>query len=120
MMRTAVVLLVACAACGSSSEFQLTATPPHALQPKNPADVKVVQAPARADGMPIGHLTVESGTHVSDEPQTEEVLQLAVQSAAEHGCDAIEVEPAESHLFATSNGTPLHKTTQRARCFVTP
>lgn len=120
LVKTALVVFATCVACGSSSEFELTAKPPHAMQPKNPAEVKVVQAPAHAEGVEVGHLEVESGTHVSGDAQTDEVMQLAVKSAAEHGCDAIETEPADVHLAATSNGTPLHRTTLRARCFVTP
>lgn len=120
LMGTGIALLATCVACGGHSDFELTAKPPHAMQPKNPADVKVVKAPGHAEGMQVGHFEASSGPHVSDEPETNEVLQNAVQTAAENGCDAIEVEPAEAHLMATSNGTPLHETTQRVRCFVTP
>jgi hypothetical protein len=114
-----IVLLVTCS-CGHHSDLEMTAQPPHAMQPKNPAEVKVVHAPAHAQGVQVGHFEASSGPHVSDEPETDEVLQNAVQTAAENGCDSIEVEPAEAHLMATSNGTPLHETTQRVRCFVTP
>jgi hypothetical protein len=112
--------LIGVGGCRAHSSFEPTATPPHALQAKDVEDVRVVRAPAHADGVEVGHIEVSSKPHVHSDPREEVTLELVRASAAEHGCDSVEVEPADSHLYATSNGTPLYKSTQRARCFVKP
>lgn len=106
--------------CSAHTNFEATATPPHPLRAKDVADVQVVRAPTHAEGVEVGRIEVSSKPHAHSDPREEITLELVRASAAEHGCDSVEVEPADSHLYATSNGTPLYKSTQRARCFVKP
>jgi hypothetical protein len=114
------LFLLVLAGCSAHTSFEPTAKPPHELAAKNIDDVRVVRAPAHAQGVEIGHIEVSTKPHVFERPREEVTLDLVRAAAAEHGCDSIEVEAADSHLYATSNGTPLYKSTQRGRCFVNP
>jgi hypothetical protein len=89
------------------------------MQPKRPSEVMVLSPHVRAQGVDVGLIEVTSEPHYSSEPHTNETLGLLRQEAAQRGCDAIEVGPADSHLFMMGS-TPMHRTTQRARCFVKP
>lgn len=104
--------------CGPKVHFEKLAEPPHAMAAKGIDSVVVVRAPERAQGILVGRLTATSRTHVSFDAQEGETLPLLREAGAAHGCDTIEVDTAQAHLFATSNGTPLNKTTQHAGCFV--
>src|SRR4051812_37768776 len=112
--------LLAVGGCSAHTSFEQTAKPPHELATKNIDDVQIVRAPAHARGVEIGRVEVSTKPHVFERPREEITLELVRAAAAEHGCDSVEVEAADSHLYATSNGTPLYKSTQRARCYVNP
>ncbi len=79
----------------------------------------MVMPPAQARGVEVGLIEITSDPHYSWDPQTQETLGLLRQEAAERGCDAIQPGPADSNLFMMGS-TPMHRTTQHARCFVTP
>ena len=113
------LLLLGCVGCAAESSFEPTAKPPHAMQPKRPSEVRVVSEPAHAQGVEVGRIEVTSEPHYSWDPQTDQTLGLLRQEAAQRGCDAIQVGPADSNLFMMGS-TPMHRTTQSARCFVTP
>jgi hypothetical protein len=75
--------------------------------------------PMRATGVEVGKLEATSDPSYSWQPQTQETLGLLRQEAAARGCDSIEPDPADTDLFMMGS-TPMHRTTQSARCFVTP
>lgn len=117
----ALVLSLLCGGCfpAAWSSYEPTGAPPHPMRRKMPSEVQVVMPPVRAAGVEVGKLEATSDPSYSWEPQTQETLGLLRQEAAARGCDAIEPDPADTELFMMGS-TPMRRTTQSARCFVTP
>lgn len=117
----AIVLSLSFSACGGGAEFVSVAPPPRALTPKRPEAVEVAGAPASArNPVEIGRVDASSSAHPPTGNGLEDVLERLRKMAGEHGCDLIVLSAPTESLFATSNGTPLYRTHQSARCFVYP
>jgi hypothetical protein len=118
-MKLACIVVFLAGGCANRSGLELTAKPPHAMNPKRPSEVVVVMAPARAPGVEVGRLEAESGPHYGWESKSSQTLEILRQKAAQNGCDAIQVDPAGTIPFMSSS-PPKRRTIQHARCFVTP
>jgi hypothetical protein len=108
-------------ACGGGVDFAPAAPPPRALTPKAPEAVEVVDAsPAGRNAIEIGTFKATSSAHPPTGDGHEDVLARLRRAAGERGCDAIVLSAIEQKLYATSNGTPLYRAHQSARCLVYP
>lgn len=124
MLRSSRCLVVslsflALAGCGAGGSFTPAAGAPH--RPARAAGSVRVQLGAEPGQIELGRIKAASGVHPPTSSGIEEgragVRDQLLTIAAEHGCEAIVLldVPVED-LYATSNGTPLYKTHQEARC----
>jgi hypothetical protein len=89
--------------------------------PRTPESVEIVLVPTAAKNpVEVGVIKATSSAHPPTGDGREDVLGRLRKSAGDHGCDAIVLSTTEESLFATSNGTPLYRAHQSARCFVYP
>ena len=117
--RSALLFATALTACGAGASFEPTAAPPHPTSARNPDSVALLDAPPTAAvAVEIGRMQADSGTHAPTSDGKAEALAQLRMLAGQNGCDAIMISEPTEELFATSNGTPLYKTHQRAICFV--
>jgi hypothetical protein len=101
--------------CGAGGSFTPAEGAPQRAA-RSPQSVEVV-ANAGPEHVELGQIKAASGVHPPTGDGKDEVLAQLKEIAGEHGCEAIVVNEPEEDLYATSNGTPLYKTHQRARCF---
>lgn len=117
-----VSLVVGLFGCSASAQFTRTAANPYPTVQRAPDNVAILDSGATPTRpvIEIGTLDGQSDAHAmkAGEEGIREVLLELRRVAGQQGCSAIVLGSPEEHLFATSNGTPLYKVHQQARCLV--